>query len=423
MPVLTRSALSASPLADLHLIAGELGLDGYRRLRKAELVDRILERQGGAPAADADTAAADEAPATKRRGRRRRRDADAGSEQAPDDVASADDADLAAPVEDAPEDAADAEPARRERAPRDRTPRDRAPRDRSAQTDNGSKADSPEAAERTVEGVVTLQSGGSGLVTAEDGGDDVYVSAAQVRRCELVDGDRVSGPVRPARRSERHPSLARVEQINGRPADEVSEGTPYDTLECAYPTARLALASPELKAVADAAPFGRGSRVTITGAALSGKTELLQKIAAELVAADGVEVLTVLAGSRPEEAGSWKTAQLELQANVALPAPPEARARAIEGAIDAGRRMATRGQDVAIVIDTLEGLDRGVVRRALGAARNLTDSGSLTVIATAAAPIGGETTVIALDRAQAAAGQFPALDLQASGTVRADLLS
>ncbi len=413
MPVLTRSALSASPLADLHLIAGELGLDGYRRLRKAELVDRILERQGGAPAADAE-APAEEAPATKsRRGRRRRRDADTEPEEAVAEAPATEEQDAEADVDDAP-----AKP-RRERAPRERGQAAA----RSPRAGGAAKADAPEAADRTVEGVVTLQSGGSGLVKAEDGGDDVYVSAAQVRRCELVDGDRVSGPVRPARRSERHPSLARVEQINGRSADEVSEGTPYDTLDCEFPTVRLALASPELKAVADAAPFGRGSRVTITGAAMSGKTELLQKIASELVAADGVDVLTVLAGSRPEEAGTWKSAEIELHANVALPAAPEARARAIEGAIDAGRRMATRGQDVAIVIDTLDGLDRGVARRALGAARNLTDNGSLTVIATAAAPIGGETTVIALDRGQAAAGQFPALDLQTTGTVRADLLA
>lgn len=402
MPVLTRSALSASPLADLHLIAGELGLDGYRRLRKAELVDRILERQGGAEAPAPETA--DEAPATKsRRGRRRRRDSDSGDEAAEDTPVVEDVAEepAAEPGDDAP-----AKP-RRERAPRERAP----------------KADAAEAADRTVEGVVTLQSGGSGLVTAEDGGEDVYISAAQVRRCELVDGDRVSGPVRPARRSERHPSLARVELINGRPADEVSEGTPYDTLECEFPTARITLAGPELQAVADHAPFGRGSRVTITGAAMSGKTELLQKIAAELVAADDLEVLTVLAGSRPEETSSWKAAQLDLHATVALPAAPEARARAVEGAIDAGRRMATRGQDVVVLIDTLDGLDRGVMRRALGAARNLTGNGSLTVIATAAAPIGGETTVIALDRAKAAGGQFPALDAQASGTLKAELLS
>jgi transcription termination factor Rho len=163
--------------------------------------------------------------------------------------------------------------------------------------------------------------------------------------------------------------------------------------------------------------------VTITGAAMSGKTELLRAIAASLRAADGLEVLTVLAGSRPEEASSWKETEVDLHATVALPAAPEARARAVEGAVEAGRRMAARGQDVAVLIDTLDGLDRGVVRRSLGAARNLTESGSLTVIATAAAPIGGETTVIALDRAQAAAGQYPALDTQGSGTIKAELLS
>ena len=89
------------------------------------------------------------------------------------------------------------------------------------------------AEERTVEGVVELLGNGSGFVRVdppEPSDDDVYISAAQVRRCELVSGDVVTGPVRRPRRSERYPSLVRVDTINGTPADEVAEGTRYDDL-------------------------------------------------------------------------------------------------------------------------------------------------------------------------------------------------
>src|SRR6202011_5853777 len=95
---------------------------------------------------------------------------------------------------------------------------------------------------------------GSGFLRVnppEPSDQDVYISAAQVRRCELVTGDRVSGPVRPPRRSERYPSLIRVDTINDTPADEVTTGTHYDDLPAAFPTERLSFGSddPTLKAI------------------------------------------------------------------------------------------------------------------------------------------------------------------------------
>jgi transcription termination factor Rho len=90
--------------------------------------------------------------------------------------------------------------------------------------------------------------------------------------------------------------------------------------------------------------------------------------------------------------------------------------------IDQARRVASRGGDAVVLIDTLDGPHAQPARRALAAARNLTDAGSLTVIGTASAPLGGETTVIALDAGLAATGKFPALDASASGTIRPELL-
>ena len=98
------------------------------------------------------------------------------------------------------------------------------PRDRDADRDRE---------DRVIEGTVELLPNGSGFVRVtppEPSDDDVYVSAAQVRRCELVSGDKVGGPVRAPRRSERYPSLIRIDTINGRPADEVAEGTHFDKI-------------------------------------------------------------------------------------------------------------------------------------------------------------------------------------------------
>jgi transcription termination factor Rho len=107
---------------------------------------------------------------------------------------------------------------------------------------------------------------------------------------------------------------------------------------------------------------------------------------------------------------------------VSFAASEDARNGAIEPAIDQARRLAARGADAVVFIDTLDGCSPALARKALGAARNIVDGGSVTIIATASAPIGGETTVIALDVALTSAGRFPALDLGASGTMRPELL-
>jgi transcription termination factor Rho len=107
---------------------------------------------------------------------------------------------------------------------------------------------------------------------------------------------------------------------------------------------------------------------------------------------------------------------------VSFAASADAQGQAVEQAVEQGRRVAARGADAVVVIDSLEHLPPAVARRALGAARNIVDGGSLTVIATAPAPQGGETTVIALDATLTAMGLFPALDLLASGTMRPELL-
>jgi transcription termination factor Rho len=428
MTVLHRDALEASPLADLHAIASELGIDGYRRLRKAELVERILEHQGeegAAPERDDDAAQA----------RRGDHDDDAAPADTDDDLAPAeasdeaeDDDGIAAEIVDEAAADADARPRRRRgtRGGRGRA-RDEVDRDR----DRNGRDDRDEAEgsrrDEVAEGVVELLSNGSGFVRLsppEPSDGDVYISAAQVRRCELVSGDRVSGPVRRPRRSERYPSLVRVDTINGVPAEEVAEGTPYDDLPCAFPSVRLELGSedPTLKAIEWLTPIGRGSRVVITGGARAGKTEVLRRLAGVLSGTEGVELSLVLTGVRPEEAAEWKIGPLAPAAALTLAASSDAQGQALERVVETAQRIAARGGHAIVLVDSLDAIAPATARKAMAAARAIVDGGSLTIIATATRPLGGETTVIGLDARRTAARNFPALDLAESGTLRPELL-
>jgi transcription termination factor Rho len=457
MAVLDRSELEASSLADLHAIADQLGLEGFRRLRKADLIDAILggsaaagssgrsdvvAATGGEPAEvgeEDDDAGAPAAGRMRRRpsmrGRRTRHGA--AGEAAAQDAQDAE----ARPTETEPVDGGEDVPSDGDRAPKtgDRRPArgERAARGviavggRGARGDRRPREDAPEGEEPMVEGVVELLGNGSAFLRVhppEASEEDVYISAAQVRRCELVSGDRVAGPLRTPRRSERYSSLIRVETINGTPAGEVSEGARYDERPVAYPSERLALNGGDatLQAIEWLTPFGRGSRVLVTGPARAGKTEILRRLLGALagrssIGREDLEVTLLLTGVRPEEVAEWSEGPVVPATTLSFAASADAQGQAVERTIETAKRTAARGGDVLVAIDTLDGLHPHAARKVLAAARNLADGGSLTIIATATRPHGGETTVIALDPALADAGG-PPLDLAASGTVRAELL-
>ena len=314
--VLDRSGLEQSPLADLHVLATELGVENFRRLRKADLIDAILARQTGT-----------EAPTSRRRGRGRGREAAEAAEAPEADGEEQDEGrgrsrrgrrggrGRGRARDEDDDDDGDAE-AREPDAPRSKAEVARAPRPRTR---------SPRASSSCS--ATARASCGSRRPTPTD--DDVYVSAAQVKRCELVSGDRVSGPVRAPRRSERFPSLVRVDTINGRPADEVAEGTRFEDLPAAFPSDRFELGSddPTVKAIEWLTPFGKGSRVTIAGAARSGKSEALRRLAAALAGREGLELTVVLAGVRPEEAAEWQEGPVAPAAALSFAASPTRRRR------------------------------------------------------------------------------------------------
>jgi transcription termination factor Rho len=465
MAVMERSELQASPLADLHAIADQLGLDGFRRLRKADLIEAILERTGGGGGSAASDRDNDDAPASaresgageareggageareggtrRRRGGRSRRsradseERDSGDRDAEElgSAAAATGASRTRSRGERPERGARSE--RSERSGRDERPErtsreERSGRlerlDRSERSDRDERAEREPAEERIAEGVVELLGNGSAFLRVqppEPSDEDVYISAAQVRRCELVSGDRVSGPVRTPRRSERYPSMARVDSINGASAEAVAEGPRYDELPATHPNQRIELDAedPTLKAIEWLTPLGLGSRAVITGPARAGKSEVLRRILGALAGREGLEVTLILAGVRPEEIADWQEGSVAPTAALSFAASADAQSQAVEHAVDTARRVAVRGADAVVLIDSLDGLHPHVARRVLSAARNLSEGGSLTVIATASRPFGGESTVVTLDVALTSTGRLPALDLVNSGTLRPELL-
>jgi transcription termination factor Rho len=461
MSIIDPAALEASPLADLHAIASELSIDGYRRLRKKELIDAILARQEGTEAPEAEESAeAEETPETE---------ASDSDTKASDSDTKASDSDTKASDSDTEaEGLLDAEELaeaiademaehdggsggrRRRRGRRGGRGRVAREEDREEEPAKSQEAKEPKAAEAepepgepgeeepeearggpvegdVVDGIVELVGNGSGFVRAdppEPSDDDVYVSAAQVKRCELLSGDRITGPRRPPRRSERFASLIRIDTINGRAASEVADSTRFDDLPAQFAQEMLALRSddPTVTAIEGLAPIGKGSRVTIAGGPRSGKTETLRRLAAALGDNGDLHVLLVLPGVRPEELPEWEQGPVTPEGALNFAASPDAQDGLVEPVIDQARRWAARGSDAVVLIDTLDGLHPHVARKALASARNVVDGGSLTVIATAATPLGGETTVIALDELAAASGRFPALDVARTGTLRPERL-
>ena len=381
MSVLQRKELEDSPLADLHAIASELGIESYRALRRDDLIGSILDAGPGDSGSRPDESVDDGEGRPKRR--------------------------------------------RARRAPRGRTGRSRDTDDGddgdSSDDDGGDEGDSSE--EESVSGVLDIVAGGSGFVRVAGvahSETDAYVSPAQIRRCELRCGDEIVGRARPPRRGERHPSLVRVEQVNGSEAEPPEERQRFEELTAVHPSERLA-APPALKKI----PFGRGSRVAIIGLPGSGATRLLREIVATLIKDhDDLTVSAVLVGARPEEVTDWQREAGVPVVGGSFEVSLEVQGQTAELAIERAKRLVERGKHAVVVVDSLEQLQQGVARRLFGAGRKVEDGGSLTVIA--AAGLSGEaqrqaSTLIALDPASDK-GETQVAERR-SHTLRADLLA
>jgi transcription termination factor Rho len=331
MTVLQRKELESSPLADLHAIASELGLEGFRSKRKDDLIGAILDAQGDETA---------EPPGDEPE-----------PEPEPDEVPSEESLE-------GPPDAEDESPGEAELDVVEEEP----------EVEEVETSD-----EEILTGALDILANGSGFLRLDPAGqsrDDVYVSPAQIRRCELRSGDEVSGPVRPPRRNERHPSLIRVESVNGGDAEPPEERPWFGALTPVFPTENLG----ELKGV----PYGKGARVAIVGPSGAGATTLLREAVTSL--GEDLSVQIVLAGVRPEEIAAWR----ELGPPVvggSFERSPDAQAQAAELAVEHAKRQVERGRHAVVVIDSLQALPPGTRRRVFGAGRATEEGGTLTILA------------------------------------------
>lgn len=335
-------------LADLHQRARTLGVPGYRMLTRDELIEAIEEREEE-------------------------------TEYEPADREEAVDAGLERPHH---------EPLEKEE------PGDEADTDEQAERDRGDSPEPEEPDTEPVTGVLDRMPQGygflrlSGLHPSEG---DVYVSASQIRRCELRPGDEVSGPARQPRRGERHRALVRVESVNGQSPEEGR--THFEDLTPAPPHRRLlspdAPGDPLVRAVDLLGPLAFGQRVLILAQPRSGRTTLLRALGSAIAATDA-QLCVLLADERPEEVPQWERALPDAEIFAATAdQEPRDQVREAELAMGHAKRLAEEGGDVVVLIDSLSRLALGYrdparVKRMFGAGRELGENGtgSLTVIAT-----------------------------------------
>jgi transcription termination factor Rho len=317
------------------------------------------------------------------------------------------------------------------------------------------------------EGVLETLPDGFGFLRAPDynylpGPDDIYVSPSQIRRFNLRTGDIISGHIRPPKEGERYFALLKVETINYEDPERAREKILFDNLTPLYPNERLRLESqPDdytTRIVDLLTPVGKGQRGLIVAAPRTGKTMMLQHIA-KAIAHNHKEVILIvlLIDERPEEVTDMQRSVDGEVISSTFDEPATRHVQVAEMVIEKAKRLVEHGKDVVILLDSITRLARayntvvppsgkilsgGVDSNALhkpkkffGAARNIEDGGSLTIIATALIDTGSRmdevifeefkgtgNMEIHLDRRLMDKRVFPAIDINKSGTRKEELL-
>ncbi len=317
------------------------------------------------------------------------------------------------------------------------------------------------------EGVLECLPDGFGFLRAPDynylpGPDDIYVSPSQIRKFDLRTGDTISGQIRPPKEGERYFALIKVEAINFEPPDLRRERVQFDNLTPLYPNKRLRMEStPENLSgrVLDlVTPIGRGQRGLIVAPPRTGKTMLLQSIANSITRNHPeIMLIVLLIDERPEEVTDMQRSVQGEVVSSTFDEPPTRHVQVADMVIEKAKRLVEHGRDVVILLDSITRLARahnatvppsgkilsgGVDANALqkpkrffGAARNLEEGGSLTIIATALIDTGSRmddvifeefkgtgNMEIHLDRKLVEKRIFPAVDINKSGTRKEELL-
>jgi transcription termination factor Rho len=329
------------------------------------------------------------------------------------------------------------------------------------------QANASQAGEVYADGVVEVLPDGFGFLRSPDfsylpGPDDIYVSPSQIRRYGLRTGDTVAGYVRQPKEGERYFALLKVDSINGEPAVENREKVLFDNLTPLYPNERLNLeydASNMTTRIIDLlTPVGKGQRCLVVAPPRAGKTVLLQDIA-HAVTANHPEVtlIVLLIDERPEEVTDMERSVKGEVVSSTFDEPATRHVQVAEMVIEKAKRLVECGRDVVILLDSITRLARaynsvvppsgkilsgGVDSNALhkpkrffGAARNIEEGGSLTIIGTALIDTGSRmdevifeefkgtgNSEIVLDRKLMEKRIFPCLDINKSGTRKEELL-
>ena len=313
-------------------------------------------------------------------------------------------------------------------------------------------------------GVLEILQEGIGFLRTnyQIGPEDVYVSQAQLRRYELRSGDLVLGIVRPPRESERHYGLLKVESINGMTPEEARDRPIFERLTPIFPDKRFDLETDRnilsTRLINLIAPIGRGQRGMIVSPPKAGKTTILKQIAnAITVKNPDVHLIIALIGERPEEVTDMdRSVDAEVVAST-FDEPVTAHIRAAEITLERAKRLVEIGRDVVILMDSLTrlaraynlvvnpsgrtlsgGMDPSALyppKRFFGAARNLEEGGSLTIIATALVDTGSRLDDVVYEEFKGTGNMelhlsrrlqerrvYPAIDIERSSTRREELL-
>jgi len=317
------------------------------------------------------------------------------------------------------------------------------------------------------EGILDILPEGYGFlrVTGYKSGDkDVYVSANQVRKFRLRKGDIISGPIRPPRSKEKFPAVVRINSVNGMEPDDAMQRPKFENLTPLFPDQRLHLevegkSNNILTRIVDLiAPIGKGQRGLIVSPPKAGKTTVLQEIA-QSITANNPEcyLMVVLVDERPEEVTDMQRTVKGEVIYSTFDRPAEEHTQVSELAIERAKRLVEMGTDVVIVLDSITRLARahnlatpasgrilsgGVDSQALyppkrfyGAARNIEEGGSLTILGTALVETGSKMDEVIyeefkgtgnmelhLDRKLADKRIYPAVNIEMSGTRKEELL-
>jgi transcription termination factor Rho len=294
------------------------------------------------------------------------------------------------------------------------------------------------------------------------GPEDVYVSQAQLRRYDLRMGDLVIGVVRPPRDAERHYGLLKVESVNGISPEEMQKRKTFESLTPIFPDKRFDLETDRTilssRVINLIAPIGRGQRGMIVSPPKAGKTTILKQLANSISANNPeIHLIIALIGERPEEVTDMdRSVDAEVVAST-FDEPVTAHVRTAEITLERAKRLVEIGRDVVILMDSLTrlaraynmvvnpsgrtlsgGMDPSALyppKKFFGAARNIEEGGSLTIIATALVDTGSRLDDVVYEEFKGTGNMelhlsrrlqerriFPAIDIERSSTRREDLL-